>query len=145
MITVLHDQRETRHADGVVDGDALWLDASAIDAATGWAWKPEGLCRGDICVPVPPVAKRELVRDDRLNVAAMWRRSGQPVVHDTAVRRSVHRRWRRCKLRTSSCPTCRAARTGCRGTAAAKSFSPPGRVGEAAGWTCPCGSRWCKS
>lgn len=86
MITVLHDQRETRHADSVVDGDALWLDASAIDAATGWAWKPEGLCRGDICVPVPSVARRELVRDDRLDVAAMWRRSGQPVVHDNARR-----------------------------------------------------------
>jgi hypothetical protein len=86
MITVVHDQRETRHADGVVEGDALWLDAPAIEAATGWAWKPEGLCRGDICVPVPPVAKREWVRDDRLNVAAMWRRSGQPVVHDAARR-----------------------------------------------------------
>jgi hypothetical protein len=86
MITVLHDQRGTRHADSVVEGDALWLDAPAIDAATGWAWKPEGLCRGDICVPVPPVAKRELVRDDQLNVAAMWRRSGQPVVHDSARR-----------------------------------------------------------
>jgi hypothetical protein len=86
MITILHDQRETRHADAAADGDALWLDAASIEAATGWAWKPEGLCRGDVCVPLPPSAGNEWVRDGRLNIAAMWRRSGQPVVHDTAAR-----------------------------------------------------------
>src|SRR6185295_4299620 len=82
MITLLHDQRETQLPDDTVEGDALWLDAAAIERATGWAWKPEGLCRGDICVPVPPVARSELVRGGRLNIAAIWRRSGQPVVHD---------------------------------------------------------------
>jgi hypothetical protein len=86
MITILHDQRETQHADNAADGDALWLDGPAIEAATGWAWKPEGLCQGDICVPLPPAAKSELVRDGRLNIAAMWRRSGQPVLHDAASR-----------------------------------------------------------
>jgi len=86
MITLLHDQRETQLPDDTVEGDALWLDAAAIERATGWAWKPEGLCRGDISVPVPPVARSELVRAGRLNIAAMWRRSGQPVVHDSAAR-----------------------------------------------------------
>ena len=37
-------------------------------------------------MPLPPAAKHELVRDGRLNLAAMWRRSGQPVVHDSASR-----------------------------------------------------------
>jgi hypothetical protein len=86
MITVLHDQRETQWPDSAVDGDALWLDGPAIDAATGWAWKPEGLCHGDVCVPLPPSSKDSLVRDGRLDIAAMWRRSGQPVVHDSARR-----------------------------------------------------------
>lgn len=86
MITILHDQRETRHDNHAADGDDLWLDAPAIEAATGWALKPEGLCHGDLCVPLPPAARSELVRDGRLNLAAMWRRSGQPVVHDAASR-----------------------------------------------------------
>jgi hypothetical protein len=86
MITVLHEQRESRFADVAAEGDALWLDAAAVEQATGWTWQPEGLCHGHTCVPLPPAAKSEFVRDTRLNLAAMWRRSGQPVVHDAASR-----------------------------------------------------------
>lgn len=86
MITVLHDQRETRWPDGAAEGDALWLDATAVEAATGWAWKPEGLCRDAVCVPLPRSTGKAMVRDGRLDLAAMWRHSGQPVVHDAASR-----------------------------------------------------------
>jgi hypothetical protein len=88
VITVLHEQRETHWPDAAEHGDALWLDAAAIEQATGWAWKPEGLCRDDVCVPLPRAAagEQQIVRDGRLNLAAMWRRSDQPVVHDTASR-----------------------------------------------------------
>lgn len=86
MITVLHDQRQTHWPDGAADGEALWLDAAAVEAATGWAWKPEGLCRDAVCVPLPRGADAGVVREGRLDLAAMWRRSGQPVVHDAASR-----------------------------------------------------------
>ena len=86
MITVLHDQRETRVPDASAAGDELWLDAATIAEATGWNWKPEGLCRGDVCVPLAPASQDTLVRDGRLNLAALWRHSGQPVVHDAASR-----------------------------------------------------------
>jgi hypothetical protein len=82
VITVLHEQRETRLPDAIAHGDQLWLDHAAIEQATGWSWKAEGLCHGDVCVPLPRVHAGERVRDARLNVAAMWRHSGQPVVHD---------------------------------------------------------------
>lgn len=84
MITILHEQRETRLPDAIAEGDDLWLDRPAIEQATGWTWKPEGLCQGDLCVPLPRGAGGEVVRDGRLDLAAMWRRSGQPVVHDVA-------------------------------------------------------------
>ena len=87
MTTVLHEQRTTEVPDSAVDGDGLWLDARDIAQATGWTWTPEGLCHGDVCVPLPPrAAGADCVRNDRLNLAAMWRRSGQPVVHDAAAR-----------------------------------------------------------
>lgn len=84
MITLLHEQRQTHWPDAAADGESLWLDAEAIEAATGWAWKPEGLCHGDTCVPLPPRARDEWTREGRLDLAAMWRHSGQPVVHDDA-------------------------------------------------------------
>ena len=86
MITLLHEQREVALPDTAADGDDLWLGAGEIERATGWQWKPQGLCRGDLCVPLPPSGPGEPVRDGRLNLAAMWRRSGQPVVHDAASR-----------------------------------------------------------
>jgi len=98
MITILHEQRVTRHAsvcdtDTTMDANgeaaALWLDASGIDEAIGWQWKPEGLCQGDVCLPLPPAARAQWVRErpgqaPALNLAAMWRHSGQPAVHDQA-------------------------------------------------------------
>jgi hypothetical protein len=85
-ITVIHEQRETDCPGARAQGDELWLDASAIEAATGWRWKPQGLCLGDaICVPWSRVGAAP-VRDGRLDLAAMWRAGGQPVVHDAASR-----------------------------------------------------------
>ncbi len=84
MITVLHEQTETQWPDSAADGDALWLDAPAIAQATGWQWKPEGLCHGDTCVPVPPARRQNMVRNEQLDLAALWRHSGQPVLRDDA-------------------------------------------------------------
>ncbi len=32
--------------------DRLDMDAAAFEAATGWQIKPEGACKGDVCVPL---------------------------------------------------------------------------------------------
>ena len=100
MTILLHEQRETQLDDARVDAqahaDALWLSAAEIERATGWTWKTEGLCRDDTCLPIPnrlPAstaastaanAADAWVRDGRLNLSAVWRHSGQPVVHDDA-------------------------------------------------------------
>jgi hypothetical protein len=84
VITLLHEQRQTQWPDAAADGDDLWLDGAAVEQATGWTWKPQGLCHDDLCVPLPPAPPDSLVRSGQLNLAAMWRRSGQPVLHDAA-------------------------------------------------------------
>jgi hypothetical protein len=91
MTTLLHEQTTSVHPPDAIDagGEALWLDADAIATATGWQWKPEGLCQGDVCLPLSPAARATLVRDEpgrapRLDIAGFWRATGQPVVHDDA-------------------------------------------------------------
>jgi hypothetical protein len=71
MATVLSEQGEV----AVAATDGLWLSAEDAERITGWTLKPEGMCRDDLCVPMP-------LRDDRIDVASFWARLGQPVVHD---------------------------------------------------------------
>ena len=43
----------TRERQAVVLLDRLDLDPETFHAGTGWAIKPEGACKGDVCVPLP--------------------------------------------------------------------------------------------
>lgn len=83
MIRILHDTRDTVFAHAP-PADNVWLDARQVFDATGWEWKPQGLCQDDICMPVPPAASPPMVDGDRLDIAAFWRHAGLPVVHDDA-------------------------------------------------------------
>jgi hypothetical protein len=72
MATILTDQG----AMTLPATDGLWLTADDAERATGWTLKPEGMCRDDLCVPMP-------VQQGRVDVADFWRRLGRPVVSDT--------------------------------------------------------------
>ena len=58
--------------------DALTVDASAFAQRTGWVAQPEGLCKGDVCVPAPGVDRG----DGTLDVEVLRDRLGMPLVHD---------------------------------------------------------------
>lgn len=66
---------------GEAEGDALWLAPAELARAGGWELKPEGLCRGPLCVPVPPAASwvRGRGADLRVDVSGLSRHMGQPV------------------------------------------------------------------
>jgi hypothetical protein len=53
-------------------------------AQTGWEPKPEGLCRGEVCVPAPG----SLRADGTVDVEIAAERLGMPLVSD-----DVHRLW----------------------------------------------------
>lgn len=53
-------------------------DPTAFEAATGWAIKPEGACRAEVCVPLPD----EVRVDGGLDVSVLAARLGMPVLRD---------------------------------------------------------------
>jgi hypothetical protein len=55
------------------------VDPDAFETATGWAIKPEGACKGEVCVPLPPTAR---AADGRLDVTVVADRLGMPLVTD---------------------------------------------------------------
>lgn len=52
LVLLVGDGEQTLPA-GRDAGGALTVSAADLEAATGWAAKPHGLCRDDVCVPVP--------------------------------------------------------------------------------------------
>jgi hypothetical protein len=81
MVTLLTETGEHEVAGVEPSTTALWCTAREAEEATGWVAKPEGLCRGPVCVPLPAGRERELVDSGRIDLAALWRHLGQPVVH----------------------------------------------------------------
>lgn len=57
--TVLYGALETELAGAAADRDRLWIPLDDLERSTGWTAKPEGLCRGEICVPVPAARKAD--------------------------------------------------------------------------------------
>ena len=85
-VTILYKERLPYTAVATVESPDLWVPAGELPAATGWELRPEGACRGDVCVPIPQGREGEFVRERpaRFNLAALARLLAEPVVHDDA-------------------------------------------------------------
>jgi hypothetical protein len=85
--TILDDGRTIPvSADAVttLEPGRLLIEAAALEASLGWELKPEGLCQGDVCVPVRDRAA--LVHEDRIDLGALGETLGRPVVIDSEER-----------------------------------------------------------
>ena len=80
MTVVLSDAGPVTVTAREATGESLWLSAADAERATGWTLKPEGMCRDELCVPLPA----DTVRAGTVDVAAFWRKLGNPVLHDDA-------------------------------------------------------------
>jgi hypothetical protein len=84
--TILYQDRESSAGQAAPEGDNLWLSLPELEAATGWELKPEGVCKDEICVPVPAARRPALIRDEpqaaMLNLSEFARLIQQPFAHD---------------------------------------------------------------
>lgn len=53
---------------------SLQVDRDEFEQRSGWTIKPQGACKGDLCVPMP--------KDAPLEAAVLSQRLGMPLVHD---------------------------------------------------------------
>jgi hypothetical protein len=90
--TVIHDDQPLKFERALADSNTLWLHAAELKQLAGWEIKQEGICRGDLCVPIPPGREREFTskRDDAtfLNFSALADQMGKPWAGDLK-----HRAW----------------------------------------------------
>ncbi len=63
--------------------ESMTIDPAEFEARTGWAIKPEGACKGDVCVPLH--SGHNAARVDpagRIEATALADRLGMPLVAD---------------------------------------------------------------
>lgn len=84
--TVLYQEHEAAARGAQPQGDELWLTLPELTAVSGWQLKPEGVCKDEICVPVPAARRSALIRDgdtgNLFNLTEFARMIEQPFAHD---------------------------------------------------------------
>jgi len=90
--TIIHDDKLLHFERAIVDSNAIWLDAAELKKLAGWEFKPEGICRGDLCVPIPPGRENEFTSKSDgaawINFGALADQMGKPWAGDVK-----HRVW----------------------------------------------------
>ena len=82
MVTVLTESGACDVASAKAKGNDLWVKRDDVEMAIGWNLKPEGLCQGEVCVPMPRSNADEYVNDGNVNISAWWKLMNRPVLHD---------------------------------------------------------------
>ena len=81
-LTFLDPEHGDRAASGRVDAGRVLLDVVSLTELTGWTRRPEGLCKGETCVPV---RDPDLDDDGAVDVARFAAALGRPAVVDATL------------------------------------------------------------
>lgn len=84
MVTVVTEAGASVVSSAASDGENLWVAGADVESTIGWTLKPEGLCQGELCVPLPDASPERFVNGEAVNLAAWWRLMDRPVLHDAA-------------------------------------------------------------
>jgi len=84
--TALFENREIKLDAAIEEAGDLWIKTADLERINGFVLKPQGACRGELCVPVKQSGDGALVaargRDRWFNLTAFARKLGEPVVRD---------------------------------------------------------------
>src|SRR5713226_5430909 len=84
--TIVYDDIATEITSGTADASQLWITTADLTRATRFELKPQGVCRDELCFPLPKSRQVEFVRKVSgktwFNLAAFAQLVRQPVAHD---------------------------------------------------------------
>ena len=87
--TVIYDDVSTEINPANLEPGQLWVTTSDLTRSTGFAIKPQGVCRAELCFPLPKARKQEFVHKNAgkewFNLLAFAQLVQQPVAHDEAL------------------------------------------------------------
>jgi hypothetical protein len=87
--TIVYDDTATDLAVTREDGGQLWITTVDLKRATRFEVKPQGVCRDELCFPLPKTRQQEFVhktpRVTWFNMTAFAALVHQPVAHDVAL------------------------------------------------------------
>jgi hypothetical protein len=90
--TIIYEEQPLKFENAIAEPTALWLETTELNRFTKWHLKPEGICCGELCVPIPPGADAHFTaeRDGAtyLNFSALADLIGKPWASDPK-----HRVW----------------------------------------------------
>lgn len=88
-VTIIYDDRASDIGADLKDAGQLWITTFDLKRATGFELKPQGVCRDELCFPVPKSRQKEFVQGTAektwFNLVAFANLVHQPIVHDEAL------------------------------------------------------------
>ena len=85
-VTIVYDDRASEINAANEDAGQLWITTFDLKRATSFELKPQGVCRDELCFPVPKSRSQEFVRQNAgktwFNLVAFARLVQQPIAHD---------------------------------------------------------------
>ena len=91
-VIVLYQDRVASVAHALAADQDLWLTPLDLTASTGWSLEPDGVCRDEVCVPIPPGRADAFIQERNarqwFNLTEFARLLEQPCAHDP-----VHNVW----------------------------------------------------
>jgi hypothetical protein len=86
LVTLVVDGKAATTSRAQVRGDDVWLPLDELPLTTAWELKPEGVCRGETCVPLSPSQKLAVLGDEKtpswFNFSEFARLIEEPVAID---------------------------------------------------------------
>jgi AhpC/TSA family len=87
--TIIYDDIATQVSAATENPAELWISTGDLTRATRFELKPQGVCRDQLCFPVPKARAQEFVRKSSgttsFNLLAFAQLVNQPVAHDDAL------------------------------------------------------------